>query len=125
MGVEAAAEEHRPESAQGGRIEEAGDRRAQAEPLLHRGLRIRADPVDELLEPAAQQELGLADLAQDREATRPGSSLERGQVDVGGQVLATDRDERVGMGALAGVGAQGPAARGPGRRARQPDGRSR
>jgi len=102
-GIQAAPEEHGPEAAQGGRVEQPGDRRTKAQPLLHGRGRVRADPVDQLLEAAADQQLGLAHVAQDVESPRAGRRLERGQVDVGGQVLAPDRDERVGVGALAGV----------------------
>ena len=94
------------------RVEEPGDRRSSGEPLLHRRGRVRRIRSTSSSRPQPIRNSAWLRLTETVEAGSPRAALERGQVDVGGQVLTADRDERVGVGALAGIGAQRAAGRG-------------
>ena len=72
--------------------------------------RVRLQRDEQVARTEVRQEAGLRGAAERLEARGGSGSLDRGEVDVGGQVLAPDRHERIGMDPMAVVGPKGGAA---------------
>src|SRR6187397_674254 len=102
----ATGEGHHPEPPHRSGIEQAHERRTDGEVALERRRRVGLDRAQQVLGAEADKELGLGRRAEMGETGGARSGLDRGDVDVGGEVLATDVGVRVVKDAMAEVGAE-------------------
>ena len=121
-----AAERHDREPAHRRRVDHPDERRLRVEVARQVGVRAGLQRDEQVAHPEPGEEPALGRRRDVVQAGCAGRRLDRGDVDVGGQVLPADRPVRVVVDPVADVRGQGSARRGGGcRRARPPGGRSR
>src|SRR5436190_3478492 len=109
---DAAAEQQHAKTTHRPRVEHADEARPEADIVGRRRSRVGLDRAQDVFHAEANEELGLACRADPAPAERAERALDRGEVDVRGQVLATDRFEGIRVRSVPGVGAQGGASSG-------------